>query len=84
MATQQPTTAFLAGMAHVVLLLSSVMMPLIGFGYNKKEQEPGREEEEMTRSRNNPPEKKLQLVVSLSVWTNTGCAVEDERMAVLS
>lgn len=60
------------------------MMPLIGFGYNNKGQEPGREDEEMTRSRNNPLEKKLQLRVSLPVGTSTGCVVEDERMAVLS
>lgn len=60
------------------------MMPLIGFRYNNKSQEPGRKDEEMTRSRNNSPEKKLQLYVSLPVGTNTGCVVEDERMAVLS
>lgn len=69
---------------HGSCCLTAEMMPLIGFGYNNKGQDPGRKEEEMTRSRNNPPEKKLQLDVSLSVGTNTGCAVEDERMAVLS
>jgi len=60
------------------------MMPLIGFRYNNKGQEPGRKDEEMTRSRNNSLEKKLHLYVSLPIGTNADCVVEDERMAALS